>query len=242
MKQSYFVLLVGGLIAAVGSIYFIPLLSAESSNRSPALENLVAKSGFQSEDAWGKGSSIGKNTPEKELAEDRAAWKRELMVLEREVGALSKRVDHLAALVSQINAENGAKQYKDKTASADGDNVESLPTNISEQPERIEEIFSEQPDNPAWSNFASRTIRQAFDDEALGALLAEVDCRSTICRAVVQHDDSEKRRQFLETFPPASLMEAFPEVSTGYAKTSKDMATIIYFKGNQFSNQQSTVE
>jgi hypothetical protein len=73
---------------------------------------------------------------------------------------------------------------------------------VEERMQALETSLQSEPLNRSWSIQVSEQITQAFASEELaGISLDHVECRSTLCRVEVTHDDPMRRGEFEIWFP-----------------------------------------
>lgn len=238
MKRLHYILIVGGLTVISGGGYILLDRSAEPYSGVSPKANVIISRDIKTEvtgvETGKKEPFLGKSNSESER--DYLALQSEVLLLRNEVSTLRNKVDEVASVLSERSTQDQVTETTDTIDPVDRAKRDSAGAKNLVKASNIEESFADQPRNTEWSKYASRTIRTAFDAEELsGALLSELDCRSTICRAVVQHDDPEKRSEFLERFPTTTLVDTFAEISTSFNKTGKDNTTIIYLQGSDSS-------
>ncbi|MBN1605759.1 MAG: hypothetical protein JW940_03960 [Polyangiaceae bacterium] len=63
--------------------------------------------------------------------------------------------------------------------------------------EHLERVLRAQAPNAAWTDATVDDARRLLDEPRfVGTLLAEVDCRSSLCKMVLAHSDADARREF----------------------------------------------
>lgn len=125
-------------------------------------------------------------------AEATAELNQQLHRLQRELGALTSRVNREAErareTADEVNQEEQAQEEVKALGELDPAAVRG----------HYEQLFDEQATDATWSDSESQLITQHFASGAVtGIALRRVDCRASMCRVELHVEDDERRTPFL---------------------------------------------
>lgn len=145
-----------------------------------------------------------------------------LAAVDVELAALRQRVDRLSALYQTSQAEQPPPQQE-------AEQQQAAEYRAQERLALLERSVSSQGVDSEWSAQSLSDIEQALGDEALlDTAIYDIDCRATLCRVEVGHDDPNAFDQFQQQFLN-ELDELFTNVWLDYTDLGGGATgTVIY--------------
>lgn len=202
MQSSYLLFVIGGVVGIAALLWVVhdgrPAREAIPITTGPASEQLPEQQAGH--DQPGAGDNI--NALRREVAHLNA----DLRVLRRQ---LKKQATHAPVDSNTATSPAAAAPEFPDNAAAVADPLEEKAIAVEEEKRRVEErmqaletSLQNDPLDRSWSIQVSEQITQAFASEELaGISLDDVECRSTLCRVEVMHDDPMRRDEFEIWFP-----------------------------------------
>ncbi|MGQ0657952.1 MAG: hypothetical protein ACT4NU_07655 [Chromatiales bacterium] len=141
---------------------------------------------------------------EGDLADEVTAQKQELARLSADFAALREDVRALRQTAAQSNVAEREREPDDEYENLDPEwaaeqELEREQTIVEARMQDLDaQLESEQPD-VAWASHAGTTLWQALAGQDLaGTTVAGLDCRATLCRLDLNHEDEASRDRFLQ--------------------------------------------
>lgn len=170
--------------------------------------------------------------------------RRDLTLLRTEVNSLQHQLKQVIASVQSVTsapaylAEDGRlNDFSYRAVESDFEELELDEVTLVLEAERrayeriqlIETSLQQEHVDASWSTEASDAIEQTFDSEELaGASLVDLECRSTLCRVEVLHDDSEQLTEFQLLFPN-KIGHILPQLTLDHVEEGdSSTSTVIY--------------
>lgn len=214
MKSSQVLFLVGGAAGFLAAGYVVLSLGGESvTDIQPASipTPTIAAGSIQQTDIDSNGKAFAMR-----------ALRREVSLLRDELKSVKSQVQQLAVAASGLSAKIQEETIEESVSQA----VEAFPEPATEeallrQDEQmleqrmtfIESSFFSEPVDGAWSVEAIDTIDEATASEELAeTAVFAVDCRATLCRMEVQHDDPQALAEF-EQWLPRKVVDMLPRIT-----------------------------
>jgi len=170
-----------------------------------------------------------------------AVLRRELSLLAQQVASLEKRLD-------KRNNDNHNKGSAPVVSVQDQSEAENLRPDevlavaeeeavIAERLEYFDSYINSESQDISWAAEAEQTIYNAFNSqELLGSQIATVDCRSTLCRAEIDHNSMSDLMNFKLEFA-SKVSSMLPKGSMQHIESSSGRQKTIVFmarKGHSF--------
>jgi hypothetical protein len=182
------------LCTAAGTAY-LGVRNAELEKQYAALAAAV--------DAPGKGGG-------RDAGDGSRSWQRELRALQMRVGAMQRgfeewtakvRTLQTAAETAPLPGEQGARARKRPLT--DAEIQETTQRQRERNSARLRDYFQVEPADAAWSQQTTDLIKNRFADteELAKTPILAAECRSTLCRVEVSHEDSGRQAEFEATLP-----------------------------------------
>lgn len=96
----------------------------------------------------------------------------------------------------------------------------------------LETVYSTESFDPSWATTIEETFYDVFNTAALlGSDVEQAECRKTLCRFSVSHQDSEAQNAFIQTFLQSNLVskQAFGAIAHHSETTTDGGITAVYF-------------
>ncbi len=111
------------------------------------------------------------------------------------VNGLRGRLAHLEQRVDDVETADDAPR-------TDDDATAPAPPTVAELREAIGARLADEQRDSSWSYAQEQAIAGAFEaDDFAGNHLVEAECRATVCRVVVSHDDDAAHERFSTNLP-----------------------------------------
>lgn len=159
------------------------------------------------------------------------------------INELSSVKDQLASMKSQLHEivvfMNETKTRNKIVNSSAGrenreiDGIEQTQKNFNEQPKYIDELFEKQKADTmdmVWSVHAGDVLYDVFTSEDVkGVVLHDIECRASVCKVTVQHEESSNYANLQKNIPN-SVLETFSKMTISTADEDlEDSMQVIYF-------------
>lgn len=169
----------------------------------------------------------GDDVKEPTLMDELGALRREVLLLRADLSGVRNRVQQLE------QSENRSTSDEDAQTIESPEEVFAARTEAAQRAEdrlgAIEAAFLGEPTDRSWSADTSMAIDEALQSEQLrGTNVRSVECRSTMCRVEVAHDDPRKRMEF-GLWLPAKLGGVLPTFITKEVDEGEGVTGSILF-------------
>lgn len=140
--------------------------------------------------------------------EDLAGLKQDMALMKAELASVRGSLKQVAAQVqpppSHGNAEATAPNYEPQAVDSAAEEAAAMEETTRLQEKRIESIgtaLRTEPLDAAWATQAMDAIRQAMSSATMsGTSIHDVECRSSLCRVEVAHENPAARARFIRRF------------------------------------------
>lgn len=197
----------------------------------------VEEPGFQQTDGDKGGQHEGVTALRKELSFLRAelnglrqpAVNEEIDVLKAQIAALQRERQGESAAQPATTNGNDAEEYgNDAVDAEDWMSAERAEQQAAEQRSALNTVFEEETIDADWSTDATQALERAFASEELSnASVHSAECRSTLCRVDVEHEDPEKAGEF-EMWFGKQIAEMLPRFSLFQEEVDGRAITVVY--------------
>lgn len=195
-----------GMVVALSIAVAVTLNTGEIS-KSEIMSPIAAIDVEDSNDLPSTNASL---TEVSEIRQEVSYLKREVRALRTILGHLTEKLESMGASEKfvEFNQKDFSDSYRDRRETIDL-TEETLRTTLERQKERNQErtqsidiaLRNENVDEH-WASEAVNTIKGAILQPRFAwSKLLEVDCRSTLCRMSVQHEDMKAKEEFMISFP-----------------------------------------
>lgn len=133
------------------------------------------------------------------------ALRSEVVLLRTEMAALRRQMDEeqsARARTESAAADVGLEAFPADPAEEETLLIEEEERSAQTRLETIEGILATEPEDAEWSLSAAELIREVLASKDFeGTSVYDVQCRSSLCRIEVEHDDPRKLADFQMHFP-----------------------------------------
>lgn len=161
------------------------------------------------------------------------ALRREVSRLRAELAALRRDLDQLLrdnpGAIVESEFDTSAEKTPEMLAAEEAEARENSRQQWHERLTEIDALLQKEPVDPVWSGQVSARIQEVLNRGKHGrTYLFALDCRSTLCRLEVQHDDPNAASDFANGFP-GEVAELFPKIAMGHADEGDGYShTVLY--------------
>lgn len=243
MKASHLLIITGGLAALSASVYVTLFSTLDDATLHSDNMTLPAES-VSNDDGGEATPSLMVLKQEmallkvelatlKQTSTDSSRLQQEIVKLKEEVVALQRRVEsspmkaeHHSNMENVTNNSSASAQLteQDMIAAAEEEDYE-----YRKRMEITESVFLSEKVDPQWSTKTSGLITQYLENgEQLKTSLENVDCRATLCRVTVNHQDAAVAEEFQLQFP-MQMAEALPQINYLYEQQADGSIGMVMY-------------
>jgi len=164
----------------------------------------------------------------------------ELSRLEARLDHLTRQIEAQAKVLMKINAVIASNEE----SSSDGDSDADMLRQAEEQAERdseeqfalLEQSVHSEAADPEWSTHAIAQIEQILANDGFANTKAyNIDCRATLCKVEVAHNDPDAFADFQMQFP-MQVANILPQTMMTHEDTGEGQTnTVVYLAGEGYS-------
>lgn len=242
MKASRLLIITGGLAALSASVYVTLFSTLEGTTPHSSNMMLPAES-VSNDDGGGFAPSLMALKKDvallkmdlvalKQTSTSSSRLQQEILKLKKEVVALQERVknsptkDEHHSKIENVSDSSASAQLteEDMIAAAEESDYE-----YRKRMEIMESVFLSENIDPQWSTKTSGLITQHLEKgEQTKTNLEDVDCRATLCRVAVNHQDAAVAEEFQLQFP-MQMAEALPQINYLYEQQADGSVSMVMY-------------
>ncbi|MGH8593313.1 MAG: hypothetical protein ACREV3_05505 [Gammaproteobacteria bacterium] len=248
MQPSYRPFIMGGIVGIVALTWVVHNVHP-AKDASPMTAGPVSRQ--SSEQVFSEQASSDKQG----VVDDVTVLKREVALLKADLDIVRRQIKEQAAHApagSDVAASSVATDPafpSEEAGVADSLEAETIAAEeekreVEERMQALESSLQNEPLDSDWSPQAREQITEVFASKELAETsLEHIECRSTLCRVEVEHDDLRKRREF-ELWFPFKVAEILPRIAMRYVENDNGSSgTIIYLarEGHRLPDQPTGI-
>ncbi|ADJ28218.1 hypothetical protein [Nitrosococcus watsonii] len=159
------------------------------------------------------------------LQQEIVKLKEEVVVLRGGVESLPGKGEYGSNAENEVDSPASAQlTEQDMVAAAEEEDYK-----YRKRMEMMERVFLSENIDPQWSTKTSGLITQYLENEnQVKANLEDVDCRATLCRVAVNHQDATVAEEFQLQFP-MQMAEALPQINYLYEQQADGSVRMVMY-------------
>lgn len=178
---------------------------------------------------FGRAQSPVTSAPETNISSSRLArLEAEVARVQQQLQAQTVRLEELFAPINDAEPST-VEMSPEEYALAQAQEEEEAEQERFARLEFIETSLQTEQIDSEWSDQTSVAIKQTFNSQELAAAeVSNIDCRATLCRVDVHHDNQEKLTAFQSWFP-LKVAESLPRLTMDHSEEGEDrFSTVVY--------------